>query len=376
MKVLVIGGGIIGSSVAWQLARAGAQVQILERARAGQEASWAAAGLLAPQAEAEGPGPLLRLCVEGKAAFEETFERLLAESGVDPEYEFGKGVLYVALNEEERAELARRAAWQRAAGLTVEELSGDQARAMVAQVSPEVCHALYFRNDFRAENRKLTQAYLSAALRAGARLREETRVDAIELAGGKVAGLRLGDGSTIEADAVVNAAGSWASQIRGTESDKLSVFPVRGQIVCFEVLPGTLELGIFSLRGYVVPRRDGRLLAGSTRERAGFSKSVTLEGVERIARGAKDMLPMLAGARFREAWAGLRPATPDSLPVLGPSPTVDGLFYACGHFRSGILLSAITGRVITSLVMGRKPEFDIGAFSPARFTANNGAAQD
>lgn len=373
MRVVVIGGGIIGGSVAWQLARAGLDVQILERGRAGQEASWAAAGLLAPQAEAEGPGPLLRLCVEGKAAFEETFERLLAESGVDPEYEFGKGVLYVALNEEERGELARRAAWQREAGLTVEELTGEQARAMVAQISPAVCHALYFRNDFRAENRKLTQAYLSAAVRAGAHLREETTAEALELRGGKIAGLRLGDGSLIEADAVVNAAGSWASHLRGTEGDNLNVIPIRGQIVCFEVLPGTLELGIFSLRGYVVPRRDGRLLAGSTRERAGFSKSVTLEGMERITRGAKDMLPILAGARFREAWAGLRPATPDLLPVLGPSPTVAGLFYACGHFRSGVLLSAITGRVMASLVLGRQPEFDIGAFSPSRFAAANGA---
>ena len=371
MKILVIGGGIIGNAVAWRLARAGVDVTILERGRAGQEASWAAAGMIAPQAEAEGPGPFLRFCVEGKKALEAVLPELMAESGVDPEYDVNSGVLYVALDEKERAELSARAAWQRAAGLRVEEISGDDARAIAPALSSQVIYALHFPHENRIENRKLTHAFLVAALKAGASLREETRVDAIETRGGKFAALRLHDGELLEADAAINAAGSWASLIRGIEADHVSLHPIRGQIVCFETQPNLVGPAIFSLRGYAVPRRDGRLVGGSTREQAGYSKNVTLEGMERIVRGVRDMLPALGAIRFREAWAGLRPAAIDFLPVLGPSPSIPGLYYATGHFRSGILLAAITGKVMAAMVRGATPDNDLSPFSPARF---NGAA--
>jgi glycine oxidase len=370
-KVLVIGGGIIGSAVAWRLARAGLGVTILERGRAGQEASWAAAGMIAPQAEAEGAGPFLRFCVEGKKALEALLPELIAESGIDPEYDLNSGVLYVALDEKERAELSARAAWQRSAGLRVEEISGDDARAIAPALSSQVIYALYFPHENRIENRKLTQAFLVAALKAGMTLREETRVDAIETRGGRFSGLHLHGGERLEADAAINAAGSWASLIRGLDADNISLHPIRGQIVCFETQPNAIGPAIFSLRGYAVPRRDGRLVGGSTREQAGYSKNVTLEGMERIVRGVRDMLPALGAIRFREAWAGLRPATSDLLPVLGPSPAIPGLYYATGHFRSGILLAAITGQLMAAMLTGATPDNDLEPFSPARF---NGAA--
>jgi glycine oxidase len=369
MRVLVIGAGIIGNAVAWRLARTGVDVAIVERGRAGQEASWAAAGMIAPQAEAEGPGPFLRFCVKGKQAFEAILPELIAESGVDPEYDRGSGVLYVALNQTDRAELAARAAWQRDAGLEVEEISGERARAITPAISPQAIYALYFPNENRIENRQLTQAFLIAALKAGARLMEDSRVDRIETRGGKFSGLRLHDGDLVEGDAAVNAAGSWASLIRGTEADNVRLHPVRGQIVCFQARPNLVGPSIFSLRGYAVPRRDGRVLAGSTREMARYSKDVTLEGMESIVRAARDMLPALAMMRFREAWAGLRPATADFLPVLGPSPNIPGLYYATGHFRSGILLAAITGQVMAAIITGGKPEADVGPFSAARFNS-------
>jgi glycine oxidase len=369
MKVLVIGAGIIGNAVAWRLARAGVDVTLVERGRAGQEASWAAAGMIAPQAEAEGPGPFLRLCVEAKQVFEATLPELIAEGGIDPEYDAGSGVLYLAFNEKDRAELAARAGWQRGAGLEVEEISGERARAITPEVSPQVISALYLPNENRVENRQLTQAFVVAALKAGAKLMEDSRVDAIETRGGKFAGLRLQGGELIEADAAVNAAGSWASLIRGSEADNVRLHPVRGQIVCFQARPHLVGPSIFSLRGYAVPRRDGRVLAGSTREMARYSKDVTLEGMESIVHAARDMLPTLGAMRFREAWAGLRPATADFLPVLGPSPNVPGLYYATGHFRSGILLAAITGRAMAAIVTGGKPETDLGPFSASRFNS-------
>ncbi len=367
MKALVIGAGIIGNAVAWRLARAGANVTILERGRAGQEASWAAAGMIAPQAEAEGAGPFLRFCVEGKNAFEALLPELIAESGIDPEYDQGSGVLYLAFNDKDRAELGARAKSQREAGLQVDEISGEQARKIATAVSPQAISALYFPHENRIENRQLTQAFLVAALKAGARLMEDSRVEAIETRGGKFAAVRVQGGDLVEGDVAINAAGSWASVIRGAEADNVRLYPVRGQIVCFQTRPNLIGPSIFSLRGYAVPRRDGRMLAGSTREMARYSKDVTLEGMEGIVRAARDMLPSLSGMRFREAWAGLRPATADFLPVLGPSPTIAGLYYATGHFRSGILLAAITGREMAAMVTGSKPAVDLAPFSPARF---------
>jgi glycine oxidase len=375
LKALIIGGGIIGGSIAWQLAAEGVKVTLFERGRLGLEASWAAAGMIAPQAEAEGPGPILDICMRGREAFERMIDRLIAESGVDAEYD-QPGILYCALDQDEQRELERRVQWQRAAGLggEVEELDGAAARRMEPMLSPEVRYALHLPTNRRVENRKLTQAYFAAAARAGAEFREGARVAEIIASKPDIAGLRLADGSLHEADFIINAAGAWAGEIRGLEADGVSLRPVRGQIVCFQGRPRMLGPAIFSLRGYLVPRRDGRLLAGSTMEDAGFDRSVTMAGMGRILAGANALVPELSTIPFREAWAGFRPATADKLPVLGPSPAHRNVLYATAHFRSGILLSALTGEVIAALVKGRKPPLDLTPFLPDRF-ANQGAAR-
>jgi glycine oxidase len=366
VKALVIGGGIIGSSVAWRLAREGVNVTVLERGRLGQEASWAAAGMIAPQAEAHAPGPFFDLCLRAREAFEAAVDRLAAESGVDPEYD-SEGILYVALDAAERRELEERARWQHQAGAVVEELTASEARKLEPAISPEVAYALYFPDNRRTENRKLTQAYANSAAGAGATFVEGARVDSLIVKNGTASGVRMDYGVTHDADVIINAAGSWAGQVRGLESDHVEIHPVRGQIVCFEGRPGILKPSVFSLRGYVVPRRDGRLLAGSTMEEAGFNKSVTFAGMQTILRGVGEMVPSLGAMPFREAWAGLRPATKDLMPVYGASPSVANVFYAAGLFRSGILLSALTGEILADLVMGRKPVIDLTPFSPARF---------
>jgi len=366
VKVLVIGGGIIGSSVAWRLARDGAAVTVFERGRIGQEASWAAAGLIAPQAETHEPGPLFEFSLRARDAFEAIVDRLIAEGGVDPEYDRA-GVLYLALNAEERAELQERARWQRQSDAVVEELTPAEARRIEPAISPATVYALHLPNNRRVDNRKLTQAYASAAARAGAHLLEGVPVDAIVVEDGAATGVRIHDGTVHNGDVIVNAAGSWAGSVRGLEADRVEIHPVRGQMLCFEARPGLLKPSLYSPRGYLVPRRDGRILAGSTMEEAGYNKCVTLAGMEAIARGAAEMAPSLAALPFREAWAGFRPATTDRLPVLGPSPSAPNVFYATGHFRSGILLSAITGELIADLIAGRKPPVEVAPFAPARF---------
>ena len=371
MKALVIGGGIIGSSVAWRLASEGVQVSVFERGRLGQEASWAAAGLIGPQAEAHEPGAFFDLALAGKRSFDAIVERLTAESGVDPEYD-DHGVLYVAFDDVARARLQSRARWQRAAGGQVDELTPREAFRLAPVLSEKIIFALHMPNNRRVENRKLTLAYINAATHAGAEFREGALIHSIEVSNGRATGVRLADGSLEEGDVVINAAGAWAGEISGLEEDRIHFYPVRGQILCFEARPGLVEPSLFSESGIVVPRRDGRILAGSIFEEAGFNKSVTLDGMERILRAVRAMVPSIASIPFREAWAGLRPASDDLLPVLGLSPTVANVMYAAGHFRSGILLSAVTGEVIADLVKGREPSIDLVAFSAARF--RNGTA--
>jgi glycine oxidase len=365
-KALIIGGGIIGSSIAWRLAREGVIVTVLERGRLGREASWAAAGMLAAQADTNAPGPFFDLCIHGRDVLADTAETLRAESSVDPEYDHA-GILYLAFNAAERDELEQRGRWQLAAGGAVEELSPAAARKLEPSISPDAVYALHFPMDHRVDNRKLTQAYTAAAIIKGACFVEGASAEAIIVNHGRAEAVRTHDGRLHHTDIIINAAGSWAGQVRGLESDKVETHPVRGQMVCFDARPGTLGPSIFSSRGYLVQRRDGRILAGSTMDEAGYDKSVTLAGLEKITHGALDNVPALGAIPFREAWAGLRPATSDLLPVIGPSPSVPNVFYATGHFRSGILLSAITGALLADLVMDRRPAFDLTPFSPARF---------
>jgi glycine oxidase len=366
-QVVIIGGGVIGSSIAWRLAREGAAVTVLERGRLGKEASWASAGMIAPQAEAQTAGPFFHLCLRARDTFEATLEMLRADTDADPEYDH-TGILYLALNESERSELEQRGQWQAGAGGTVEELAPAAARQMEPAISPKTIYTLYMPLERRIENRKLTLAYATAALGRGAVFVEGASVREVLVKGNKVTGVRTYDGRIFEADIVVNAAGAWSSEIQGVE-DKFEIYPVRGQIVCFETRPGHLRSSVFSLGGYLVPRRDGRILAGSTMEEAGFDKSVTLAGLAKISLAALDMMPALGELPLREAWAGLRPATRDFLPVLGPSPTMPGFLYATGHFRSGILLSAITGEIIADLIHTRNPSIDLTPFSPNRFAS-------
>lgn len=366
-KVVVIGGGVIGCAIAWRLAREGVAVTVLERARIGQEASWAAAGMIAAQADTHVAGPFFELCLRGRDVFASTIETLSTESPVDPEYDRA-GILDVAFNDAERAELEERGRWQLAAGGTVEELSGAAARRLEPAIAPEVVYALHFPLDRRTDNRKLTQAYATAAILKGAAIVEGASVASIAVAKGRATGVRTHDGVMHHADVVVDAAGAWGSHIRGLEADRIEIKPVRGQILCFESRIGSLKSSIVSPRGYLVPRRDGRILAGSTVEDAGYDKSVTLAGIEGIARGAIGMVPGLAAMRLCEVWAGLRPAATDFLPVIGGSPSFPNVIYATGHFRSGILLSAITGEIVADLVRGRAPQIALGPFDPARFS--------
>jgi len=338
-QVVIIGGGVIGSSIAWRLARHGAAVTVLERGRLGKEASGASAGMNAPQAEAQAAGPFFQLCLRARDTFAATLEMLRADTDVDPEYDH-VGIIYLALNDLERSELEQRAQWQAGAGGTVEELTLAAARRMEPAISPQTVYALYMPLERRVENRGLTLSYATAAISNSATFVEGVAAKEVLVKGSNVTGVRTYDGRVFEADAVVNAAGAWSGEIQGI-ADKVETYPVRGQIACFETRPGRLRSSVFSLGGYLVPRRDGRILAGSTMEEAGFDKSVTLAGLAKITRVAVEMVPALNELPFLEAWRGLRPAPNDLLSVLGLSPLAPNFFSSSVHVRCWIFILLI-----------------------------------
>jgi glycine oxidase len=369
--VIIVGGGIIGLSVARSLSERGdGRVLLVERGRAGMEASHAAGGMLAVQAEAEKADSFFELAQASREMYAAWALSLFEETGVDIELE-RTGTLYLAFTDEDERELERRYRWQTAAGLEVLRLSASEARELEPSISAHVRGALRFPLDVQVENRRLIAALLASLQKRGVRLLTDTQVASLSVERGRVTGVETSRGA-LQAPVVVLATGAWTSFLTHADSrvPPVRIEPVRGQMLCFEAVATAPRHVLYSPRGYVVPRLDGRLLAGSTTEHAGFEKRVTGAGLHSILTHALE----LAHAAFREAplvdaWSGLRPRAPDELPVIGACAEVSGLFYATGHYRNGILLAPITGALIAEqLTTGHAPEM-LDAFSPDRFHA-------
>jgi glycine oxidase len=366
--VVVIGGGVIGGAIARRAARGGLSVTVLERGACGGEASHAAAGMLSPLAEADGAGDFLGLLLAARAIYPAFAAAIGEETGVDVGYR-DAGTLYLALREEDDAELEHRWAWQRAAGMCVERLTAEETREMEPAVSPSVRFALRFPGDHQVDNRLLGPALATAAARAGAEVRTGAEAVAILRDGGRVTGVELADGSRISAGSVVVAGGSWAGQIRGLPRP-VPVEPVHGQLLALDTAPPLFRHVVDSPRCYLVPRGSGRLIAGATMERVGYRKALTPAGMRRLMDGAVEIAPALDDAPLVESWSGLRPGTPDGRPILCRDPDVPNLVYATGHFRNGILLAPLTGEAIGSLLLGDEPEWDIVPYDIERFESN------
>jgi len=360
--VVVVGGGIIGLSIAREAALAGLRVRLLERGEIGREASSAAAGLLSPQAEADRAGPLFTLGLSSRDLFPEFAGRVAEESGLDPALSH-RGTLVAARLGPETEELDRRFAFQRSLGLPAERFGGEALRLMEPALHPDWCEALYLPRDLTVDNVILVQGLRLSAARLGVRLQEGVRADRLLVENGRVVGVGAGGGCA-RAGAVVIAAGAWSGEVAGPGIPPLPSSPVRGQILCLGPAAAPV-FPIFSHLCYLVPRRDGRVLAGSTMEQAGFDRSVTGAGLRDLSAGALALVPALATAPFHSAWAGLRPAHPDGLPAIGRA--APGLLYACGHLRNGILLAPVTARVVARLLADQDPGMDLAPFDPGRF---------
>ncbi|MGI9105735.1 MAG: glycine oxidase ThiO [Pyrinomonadaceae bacterium] len=378
-EIIVVGGGVVGLAIARKLAQGGAGVVLIERGQqAGAEASWAAAGMLAPQVEADCFDAFFAIGCASRDAYPNFARELWAETGVDIELERA-GTLYLAFTEEDEEECARRFDWQTRAGLQVERLTAKEVCALEPQLSPRVRSALRFPLDGQVENRRLVAALARACEACGVRIITRTETTSIFVEGGRASGAATSRGE-IKAGAVVVAGGAWSSRLRleGSFADSFAapasdaatarIEPVRGQMLCFAPAAAPLVRHVvYSPRGYLVPRRDGRLLAGTTTELAGFDKSVTDEGQQAIRAHAREIAPAVAGLGVSDAWAGLRPRGADDWPVMGASCEVANLFYATGHYRNGILLAPLTGALVAEMILTGVVPHLLKAFTPERF---------
>lgn len=362
---LVVGGGIIGLSLAYELSRRGMRVTLVEQGDWGGQASSAAAGMLAPLKEFKEPGPMLDMGMESLALYPEWVAELEEMTGGDVQLSL-EGLLTVALNEEEQQQLSAKYDWQKEAGHALHWLS---QTAQVKEVEPllteQVQAAIYSPYEGHINNRMLLRALATACRLQGVHLLSGCVVSGIAVKGGKVVGVESSAGS-LRAQQTVITSGAWAGIMLEMLGVSVPIRPVRGQIAAVSSVGIPLRTVIFGSAGYLTPKKDGKIVLGATEDECGFQRDVTMAGLASILQGTMPYVPALHSATFLEAWGGLRPATEDGKPLIGPVPGWQGLSIAGGHFRNGILLSPITAKWMADfLEKGATTRFE--PFLPARF---------
>lgn len=352
-EVAIVGAGVMGCALARELALRGRDVLVLERSVPGAEASSAAGGILGAQAEASAPGPFLELALRSRALWPGLAEALAEEAGIDVAFRTS-GLLKLALDGEDWLQPIAR--WQEAAGLRFQRLDGAEARELQPGLSEGVTAALFFEQEGVVDAQLLPGALATAARRAGATIVDGGEV--LELRPGRLRTRR----GTVEAATIVVCAGAWTSRLLPGEV----VQPVRGQVLTIQGPPGLLGPVTFTRGGYLIPRADGRVLVGSTTERVGFLKEVTVGGLHTLTGIALAALPGLAGRPVRDHWAGFRPGTPDDLPLIGPT-ALEGVHVLSGHYRNGILLTPVSARLMAQQLCGEAPDLELAPYDPGRF---------
>ncbi|MGH7555107.1 MAG: glycine oxidase ThiO [Longimicrobiales bacterium] len=371
---VIIGGGAIGCAIAWELARRGALVTVIERGTPGREATWAAGGMLSPLGESARDTAFLALATASFDRYPAFIDALADSTGQEVGYSTS-GKFYVAFERTEEDVLDDLV--KRGAAFQAERLSGEEARRREPSLSPKVRAAVFVGRDHRVDNRRFGAALWSAAARTGVdfRLGASACEVLIDSDGGRnrARGVRLETGTSVPASAVVIAAGAWSGVIAGLLKP-LPVRPVRGQMFAVSSHVSTeaetaplLEHVIMTRDCYIIPRDNGPIVVGATVEEVGFTIGPTPRGISGLLAAAVEAVPAIADLPLIETWAGFRPGSPDRLPILGPDPDVAGLFYATGHYRNGILLTPVTAQVMADVITGRRPTVDIERFGIGRF---------
>ena len=371
-RVAIIGAGVVGLGIAWRLAHRAA-VTVFDRGKAGAGATHAAAGMLAACCEAEpGEETLIALGRESQARWPAFAEELARVTGVNVELR-REGTLVLALTADDQATIAHHLEFQRRLDLPLEWLSAAATRAREPRLAGKIAGALFSPEDNQVDNRKLAQALRIAAESAGANILEHRPVKEIVVQSGRARGVQLEDGITAPADIVVLAAGAWSRTIGGLPPDRRPpVRPIKGQMFSLrmDAAAPLLTHVLWAPGVYLVPRRDGRLIVGATVEEKGFDNTITAGGMLTLLEAAWRAVPAVEELPIEEIWVGHRPGSRDDAPILGPGP-LDGLFYATGHHRNGILLAPVTADAMARLILDDvldpaiKP-FGLERFFPAR----------
>lgn len=370
-NVAVIGAGVIGLGIAWRLAAQGASVQVFDKGAAGAGASHAAAGMLAACSEAEpGEEALVALGRDSQARWPAFAAELQQASGIDVELR-PEGTLVVALTADDQARLNHQLVFQQQLGLPLHWISAAETRRREPHLAGKLAGAVLSPEDTQVDNRKLAAALRVAAQAVGASVSEHQPVSAISSNGGRVDGVVLADGTRVAADVVVLAAGAWSRSISGLEPGlRPPVRPIKGQMLALRMDPAAPLLShvVWAPGAYLVPRLDGRLIVGATVEEKGYDTTLTAGGMLTLLEAAWRVVPAVEELAIDEMWAGHRPGSRDDAPILGSGP-IDGLIYATGHHRNGILLTPVTADAIARLVLDGVADPAIRPFGIERFVA-------
>ena len=360
--VIVVGGGVIGLSIAHAVAADGKSVLVLDPGLPADASSWAAAGMLAPQSEAHRNEPLFQLCAASLRIYRIWACDLHEKSGVDPEYA-EPGLICVASSEDSLEVLKRRMNWQRAAGFDSELLAPDDIQKMEPHLTLPVAGGVYMPGEHQVTPRRLVEALRGACKAGEIEIRNGSRVRRLLRKADRVYGVQT-DSESISAETVVIASGARTSEIEGL-CPRLPVIPRKGQILSLSTPSPVFQRLIRWEHAYLVQRGGGELVVGATNEDAGFDRSLTPAGVGGLLNQVQQLSSCTQKLPIREMWTGLRPATPDGLPVLDRA--AEGLLVATGHYRNGILLAPITASIVSALVSNRASPVPLEPFSIRRF---------
>ncbi len=347
--ILVAGGGVIGLLCAYELACAGRTVTVFDKGEAGREASWAAGGILSPLHPWRYPAPVTWLAQAGMRDYAALCKVLHAQSGIDPEW-IPSGLLRLGEDEADEA-LAFGARF----GIPVEATTTGRHRHLVPGVADGP--ALWLPEVAQVRSPRLLQALKGTLAAQGVAVHAHAQVERLLWRGNRVAGLVV-NGEEVAAETVIVTAGPWSQAFLADYGLSLPVHPVRGQMIRIGSVPGLLKTMILQGSHYLIPRRDGSVVAGSTLEETGFDKAVTEEARAQLHAFACGLVPALAAFPVTHQWAGLRPSSPEGIPFIGEHPELNRLFVNTGHFRNGIVLGPGSARLMADLVLGRSPFLD------------------
>jgi glycine oxidase len=349
-KVIIVGGGLTGLLLARELAHSGVAVTVVERGRLGHESSWAGGGILSPLYPWRYPEAVTALAGWSRRRYARLAAEIQAESGLDPEY-IESGLLILAPEDRDVA-----LGWGRQHEVEVQAVSAGQAAAIEPRLG-KTAEGVWLPQIGQLRNPRLMQSLARSCARLEVELLEEHPVEALLLHDDSARGVITTSGE-LHADAVVVAGGAWSRQLLDGLGIELQIEPVKGQMLLYRAEPGLVQRIVLADGRYVIPRRDGHILAGSTLEHVGFDKHPTPEARRELQAAAENIIPALRDYPVVDHWAGIRPGSPEGIPYIGPHPAVQNLYVSAGHFRNGVAIGPASARLLADLMLASRPILD------------------